>query len=763
MKSLKNILLILLLWSFSTGNAQDFSDDWIGHFSFNEVTDVVRGNNRIYGASENAVFVFSTLTGTIQTLTTVNGLSGNRISSIFFSENFDTLLIGYENGIIDVLVGNSTDVLTVIDIFNRPAIPPDRKRINNFMEFNGFVYISAGFGISLYDLGQLEFDDTYFIGDQGALLNITQTALFDQYVYAASTDGGLRRAIASNTNIIDFNNWETVLSGSFQGLVNLQDRLFLLQDNLVLRSVNGINFGGVNSFASTIRAITANDEFVSIVAFNQIRVLDVTGTLINNFPSIEGFNNSYRASVIDGNELFVGTDRSGVIRIPLDNPDQISQLLPNGPLDNNIFAIAAAPGNVHVAFGDFSNTFNPFPLVNIGLSSLSLEEGVWGNLLPDELLTARNFTNITVNPTNPSQVFYSSFIDGLLETIDGVPTILYDENNSTFVPTPSTLEDVRINGGAFDRDGNLWISNSRVGELLHRLSPNGQFTAIDFGDILPDPNGLAGITDVVVSPDGNIFMASAGAGLLGYNPSTDQTVRLFGEDGAANLPIDDIRSLAIDRNGTLWIGTRLGLRLLFNPSAIFEDQPVSTTAIIFNQDGLNQELLNDQVITDIFVDGANNKWVATTDSGVFNFSPNGDETLFHFTTSNSPLPTNNVQGIAIDEETGTVYFGTTQGLVAFRGTSTAPAEDLENVVVFPNPVRPTFNGLVTIDGLTANTNVKITDLVGNLVHEENTTGGNITWDTTAFGRHRVASGVYLILITGPNALETQVSKLMIIR
>lgn len=189
--------------------------------------------------------------------------------------------------------------------------------------------------------------------------------------------------------------------------------------------------------------------------------------------------------------------------------------------------------------------------------------------------------------------------------------------------------------------------------------------------------------------------------------------------------------------------------MLFAPSQLFEDPQLSANAIIILQDGIAQELLNDQVVTDIIVDGANNKWLATADSGVFYVSPNGQETIFHFTTDNSPLPSNTVQSVAIDPETGSVYFGTIRGMVAFDGSSTAPAEDLEEVLVYPNPVRPGFNGNVRIEGLTANTNVKITDLVGNLVYEENTTGGSIEWDTTAFGRHKVASGVYLIIITGP--------------
>ena len=165
MKTLQKLLFISLLWSASINYAQDFTDDWVGHFSYNRVEDIAEGNGRIYGASENAVFIFSTLDGSTRTLSTVNGLSGNTISAICFSEAFDTLLIGYDNGIMDVIVGNSPDVITVVDIFNKVSISPDRKSINHFIESNGFAYISTGFGISLYDLGQLEFDDTYFIGD----------------------------------------------------------------------------------------------------------------------------------------------------------------------------------------------------------------------------------------------------------------------------------------------------------------------------------------------------------------------------------------------------------------------------------------------------------------------------------------------------------------------------------------------------------------------------------------------------------------------
>lgn len=761
MKTFKIILVVIFIGSTLQSTAQDFTANWVGHFSYNRVEDITEGNGRVYGASENAVFIFSTIDGSIRTLTTVNGLSGNVISSIYYSEAFDTLLIGYENGILDVIVGNSTEVITVVDIFNKPTIAPDKKRINHFIESNGFAYISSGFGISLYDLGQLEFDDTYFIGDGGTQIDITETAIQGDFIYASSSTGGLRRAPVGNTNIIDFNNWTTVLSGNFQGISSLNDNLFLLNNTQILSSTDGVSFAPFLQFPESITELRANESLLSIVYPGNALLYTTDASLVASFSAIEGFTPRYRASLVTNNTLYIGTRGSGMASISLQGDNTPSRILPNGPLENNIFGLGASPGTVYAVFGDYDNTYNAFPLKTQGASILS--NASWSSINAGDLFGARNLTNIAINPLNLSQVYISSFRDGLLEINEGVPVIIYDENNSSFTPVPGTTEDVRINGAAFDRNGNLWIGNARGTGTLHRLSPGGQFTAINFEDVLPSPQNVLGSDDVVVAQDGKVYIGTNSGGVLGYDPDTNTTARLFGEEGAANLPIDDIRALEFDRNGTLWIGTRLGLRVLFAPATIFTEPQVSTNAIIIEQDGLAQELLNDQVVTDILVDGSNNKWVATADSGVFYFSPNGQETLFHFTTSNSPLPSNNVQDIAIDEESGTVYFGTLRGLVAFQGSETAPAEDLENVIVYPNPVRPSFNGEVRIEGLTANTNVKITDLVGNLVYEENTTGGSINWDTTAFGRHKVASGVYLILITGPDAQETAISKLMIIR
>jgi ligand-binding sensor domain-containing protein len=193
------------------------------------------------------------------------------------------------------------------------------------------------------------------------------------------------------------------------------------------------------------------------------------------------------------------------------------------------------------------------------------------------------------------------------------------------------------------------------------------------------------------------------------------------------------------------------------------EEQLTTTPIIIIDDNLAQELLYEQFITDIVVDGANNKWIGTADSGVFLVSANGQETKYHFTTSNSPLPSNIINDIDINSSTGEVFIATTKGLVSFKGTATVANEDLNNAYVYPNPVRPEYQGTVKIAGLLDKANVKITDIEGNLVYETISEGGTIEWDTTAFGKHKVASGVYMIFISAQDGIETKVKKVMIIR
>jgi len=756
---MKQLLTVLLLCFSIWTQAQSYEDSWRGFFSYVSVKAISEGNDKVYVGVENAVYSVDLTTAEIKTITTVNGLSGEFISTIHYSEDYQALFIGYENGFMEVIVDGEEEVVKVVDILDKPTIPPNTKRINHFNEYEGNLYIATQYGISVYDIANLEFGDTYFIGELGTQINITQTTVLEPYIYASTQQEGIKRALVDDDNLIDYAQWAQVENGNISFIQALgNDVYFSRNDNRIYKfspfnSTLAANLNGqLVDFHSKDGVLTATTD-LSIYAYSEGIV--PLGQVI----SLNGITYELQSGLAFDNYFYLGTVEQGMLKVPFGSTTY-EQILPDGPIRNDPFAIDASPGQVWVAFGDITVNFNPFPLSFYGVSNF--KDDVWTNLEPEELLGASDIVHVKINPMNPSEVYMSSFQKGLLKIVDQSPQILYDESNSALELSPINGAGVRIYGADFDRNNDLWITQSRIEEGLIRYTTGGQFQKVPI-NVINNVNELA-LGKVAVSREGHVFFGSAQSGLLGFNTNTGAFNRINEGIGSGNLPSPDIRSLTFDNNNRLWIGTREGLRVLFNVGGFF-DQGSNTDAqeIIILEDGVAQELLYQQPITDIEVDGSNNKWIATATSGVFYVSSNGQETLNRFTIDNSPLPSNNVQDIAIDDVSGRVYFATTKGLVAFEGTATAPRDNLENVYAYPNPVRPGFKGNVTIDGLTSNANVKITDIEGNLVFETTSEGGSVLWDTSAFGKYKVASGVYLVLITSADALETKIAKIMVVR
>ncbi len=765
---MKYVVTTILFFLTFYSNAQNFENSWSGYFSYTSIKDISQGNDRIYAASENAVFTYDLTTNEIETISTVNGLSGELISTIHYSEAHNLLVIGYETGLIEIVQDGEENILTVVDILDKQVIPPNQKNINHFDEYNDSLYISTEYGISVYNLATLEFGDTYFIGAGGTQINIAQTTVAEPYIFAATASNGIKRALLENENLIDFQQWTTIQNGNFKGIQKLGTELYVANTGNTVFNFNpngGIN--PVGNFNDIVDFQTFNDV-LTITATASIHAYTEGFQQQASVTSVSEFDYRLLSGYAFNNVFYMGTSEDGILAVPFDS-NQAEQILPDGPLSNQGFSIDTSPGQLWMNYGDVSVTFNPFPLTFKGISNL--REGIWTNI-PYEDLAAKFNTDVNdlvrvkINPNNFEEVFMTSYQKGLLQIIEQQPTTLFNETNSPLeITTTSTggVEGIRLFGMDYDNQGNLWFTQSRIAEGLIKRTPEGQFQRVDVSDIVNTDSELA-LTEVVTTPQGYVFFGTAQSGLAGYDQNQNKFNRITEGEGNGNLPSVYIRALALDKQNRLWIGTFEGLRVLFNTGGFFEENAdVQAQEIIIVEDGVPQELLFEQSITQIVVDGSNNKWIATGNSGVFYVSSNGQETLLRFTKDNSPLPSNNIQDIAIDEFSGVVYIATNKGLVSYNGTATAPRENLDEVYVYPNPVRPSFKGNVTIDGLTANATVKITDIEGNLVFEETSEGGSILWDTTAFGKYKVASGVYLVLISTEDALETKVAKIMVVR
>ena len=758
----RSFLYVLFLVLFQFSFAQN-KLSWQSYFSFNEIKDISEAPITVFAASENALFSKNTATNTIKTTTTVDGLSGQTISALYHSEGFKKTIIGYENGLMIVINEKDGSILKVVDIINK-QLPANLKKINHFMEHNGLVYVSCDFGIVQFNLTTSQFGDTYFIGDNGAEINIRQTAYFDGFIYAA-TSNGIRKANSTNANLIDFNQWTLVNSGDWSSIETLDTTLIAINSGGYIHRYNSNTFIGFLQLPQPATDMRAVNQKLFVTTSNTVFVYSNQMVLNRQIANTQVLDNtlSFTCATAIGDLLYIGTKEKGLFFSTLSNVSTFENNTPPGPEKNNIFSLDVAPNVLWTVYGDYTSSYNPYPLDNYGISKY--DTSGWLNLSYNDVLGAKSMTRIIVNPNNDKQVYASSFFSGLLKIEQDVPTFLYNEKNSgleSITTEGPNYIDVRINGTAFDKSGNLWITNSRIKNGLKVLKTNGQWQSYSMSTIL-DNAELASYANVVIDKNNTKWIATNREGVIGFNESTNTFKKItFGAD-VGNLPTADVRSVAVDTKNQLWIGTIKGLRVLSNVGSFQTESQLKANPVIIMDDNLAQELLYEQFINVIAVDGANNKWIGTGDSGVFMVSPNGQETKYHFTINNSPLPSNVINDIKINSATGEVFIATDKGMVSFKGIATEANEDLNNAYVYPNPVRPNYSGTVKVAGLIDKANIKITDIEGNLVYETTSTGGTIEWDTTAFGRYKVASGVYMIFISAQDGGETKVKKVMIIR
>ncbi|WP_284651185.1 type IX secretion system anionic LPS delivery protein PorZ [Flavobacterium terrisoli] len=763
---MKNCFFWLLMLFSQIGLSQQ-NQNWKGYFSYNQIKDLSESVNKVYAAAENALFIKNVVTPDIQTINTVDGLSGQTISALYHSDTFNKTMVGYQNGLIIVINDADGSMLNVVDIINK-NLPANIKKVNHFMEYDGIVYVSCDFGIVQYKLATLEFGDTYFIGPSGEEIKVYQTTIFNGDIFAVTAYHGIRKASISNPNLNDFSQWAVFDGGYWNGIVTFNNQLIGLNTNNRVYKYNGFYFEEFSLIGQQGLDIRATSNYLIVTTLNHVFIYNTSLGQIIHIQSSQIMTAAvtFTCATIIGQNIYIGTAENGVLASSINMPTAFEFIMPNGPSKNNMFAINSTSTNLWAVYGGYDMSYNPANFIGYEPTSFGISkfaETGWLNIPYVDVLGAKALSKITVNPNDETQVYVSSYHSGLLKLENDIPTTLYDHTNSGLESLGTGVNtSVRINGTVFDRQGNLWVTNSKIRKELKVLKATGTWESYDMEDIL-DNYIASNLNKIVIDKSGTKWIATYLDGVIAFNESSGVFKKMSEGVDAGNLPSRDVRAIAIDNRNQVWIGTNKGLRVLSSTSSYNGTDQMRANAIIILENDLAQELLYEQFITDIAVNGSNEKWIGTADSGVFLFSPNGQETIYHFTKDNSPLPSDVINDIEINAETGEVFFATDKGLVSFQGTSTKPADNLQDVYVYPNPVRPDFVGTVKIAGLISKANIKITDIEGNLVYETTSEGGTIEWDTTAFGKYKVASGVYMIFIAAEDASETAVKKVMIVR
>ena len=778
-------LLVVVFFLFPLFHfSQDYSALWEGHYSYNEIKDVSQGTNTIYAAADNAVFILDTQTNEINEITTVNGISGESISAIYYSEGYELLVIGYENGLLEIVFDNDSEILTVVDIIDKPTISPSDKKINHIGSYQNNIYLSTNYGISVFNLEKLEFGDTYFIGNGGSQIPVTQTTVFEDYIYASCLGGnGIKRAPVSSTDLIDFQNWESVSTGNWQSIEANENNLYAINNNSKIYQIIGNSITELFTYSSLPLDLRAVNSNLVVTTTNTVFVYDSNFNVINQVPVNTEFPTKYTCATVNSDYVFIGTTDFGVLKTEINEALNFEEIHPEGPLYNTPFSIEAEPNGVWVTFGGYSLFYVPFSRRR-GFSHLS-NDG-WINVSYQEAFQARDLNGVAINPLNTNQVFISSFHNGLVEVNDNIPTMLYDQTNSGLeslvVPNNPSVVSVRVLNPLFDDNGILWTLSTLIDKPLKSFNPaNNQWRSYDFTDVIVDgfTGGNLGYADMVIGNDQTKWIASYKFGVIGFNENGNNSLIKSISKNEENMPTELATAVALDNRNQLWIGTFRGLRVLYNTSGFFTDDDVTVDEIIIEEDGIAKELLFEQYVTDIEVDGSNNKWIGTSDSGLFYLSSDGQNTIYHFTKDNSPLPSNSISDVSLDKTNGVVYIATSKGLLSFNSGGSSTTEDLASAYAYPNPVRPDFNIVdekIKIKDISENINIKITDIEGNLVAEAQSRinlrhrgynleidGGTAYWNGKNLANNSVASGVYLIMLSDLDTFQTKVLKLMVVR
>jgi hypothetical protein len=772
------IFIVLFCFAISTIYAQPAVGEWTGYQSYSSAKNLADTGDKIYCVTEGGLFSFSKTDNSIQKMSGINGLSDVGIQRIDYSRENKMLLIAYQNANIDLLIGN--EIFNISDI-KRKQLSAD-KTINNVLFVGNLAYLSCGFGIVVVNLEKKEIKETYIIGKDGAYLNVFDLATDGDYFYAA-TENGIYRANTSDSNLQNYNNWIKDVSiphatnkfnkiKFFNGriIVNYtpdkwsEDELYELKNNEWSRFLEQVSFlsdwttfGDNLVCSSRENVLVYNDQLKSI---SIVQEYDFSGIKVKPIEPLG-------ALLDDKNILWIADKKSGLVRID----KQSERILPEGPVNNTIFSLNINGQDLWVSMGGRDRSWNN--MFNQPQFQLN-REGEW-TIFDKKVIPAlndfRDIICVKADPTDPNHVFAGSWGGGILEFRDGAFVKQYNNFNSTLqtaLPEKPDAPYVRIGGIDFDSKGNLWVSNSEAEKNISVLKKDGTWESFELSGVANQYS----IGKIIVTKNNDKWVMvprGRGQSISVLNSRNDQSksqkviARFVNSVGEFFNEMSDVYAMVEDNKGEIWVGTSGGVAVYSNPESIWTENFLYATRPGLNlRDGFFHPLLEKETITAIAVDGANRKWFGTKSSGVFLISEDGETEIEHFNAENSPLLNNEITDIAINQKSGEVFIGTISGLISYMGEATAGNEAFNDVYVYPNPVRETYQGPIVIKGLMEESDVKITDISGDLVYKTTSLGGQAIWDGKNLNGNRCKTGVYLVFLTDPLGEKTKITKLLFI-
>lgn len=627
-------------------------------------------------------------------------------------------------------------------------------------------------------------------------------------VFYVLASGGLYSYNTTDQQLVTYDK-TTVLSDcgiSHIAWCQAAQRLVIVYDNynIDLLSPNGdvVNMTTYKDVSltmeKTVYSIDISGKYAYLsTAFGILQVNVADAEFTNTFTL--GFRVDY--SYTDGTYLYAASSTNGLYRGLLSanllDPSQwqrtanytarpktmdpdllaiVSTLSPGGPKYNHFGTLNFKYNKLYSVGGGFNianDMFYP--------GCVQVLQGSEWTIYEDDIQskTGHQFIDISavdVDPNNQANV-YAGGRSGLYLFTDGkfVKEFTYENSPLQGAATVSaTNKDYTIvQGLCFGQDGHLWAANSlsATTSLLEYNPSTEEWTAHHKTALTKSSRSWWNMTNLMFDSSNRLWICNNDfdtPAFAYYSPNSDNAVAyttFINEDGTT-VSVNYVRCVAEDNDHNIWIGTNQG-PLMLTAGNITSGSSILTQVKVPRNDGTNlaDYLLNGTDIMAIVVDAYNRKWFATSGAGIYLINSDNITQLQHFTASNSPLLSDNIESMALNTATGELYIGTDKGLCSYD-TGSLPNNSggmtKDNVYAYPNPVRPGYKGAITITGLDEDASVKITTSNGTLVNEGTASGGQYRWYGLDKEGKRVASGIYMVEVATAEGEKGVVCKIAIV-
>jgi hypothetical protein len=764
---------VCVLFSLFSAKAQDGGiSEWRYHIPYQQGLAIADAGSYVYCASELGMYYFSKIDNSVNRVTRIQGLSDIGITDIAHNPDEDIVIVAYANGNIDLILGE--EVVNMEDL--KRANFPGSKRINSITMRNELAYLSCGFGILVINLEKQEVKETIRLNTNGDLG--VNDVVFHNGLFYAATNEGLFFANESSNNLSDPNEW--TLTGelpdsTFSSVFILNQMLHANYDNKTFNSdtlfylENGTWKKRAELFGLASNHFDVNNDKVVVCHTDKVIVYDKLWQSKQELLSYGQVAPLAAQAVFDkiNNEtIWLADERKGLVEVISANQYETHTIL--GPISNRVHEITTLGNDVWIASGSvegrhWNNTYN-----KDGVFKFS--ENEWKTYNRNSLVgidSLFDFLSVAIDPKDHDKVYFAAHGDGIVEMIAETHTETFGQSNSSISLVEGATPAYQYAGMSsltFDSNNILWGANARAANVLCAKDEDGRWYSFRLSESISSKE----TGRMIATSDNHVWVAfpnNSGIAVFNYNNTIsdsddDEIVGLTKANG--NLPSNSVYALAEDLDGSIWIGTGTGTAVFRSPSSLFGENPSAAEKILIQQDGYTEYLLESQVVTAIAIDGANRKWFGTSSSGVYLIEEDGTEEILHFTVENSPLMSNGILTIAVNHESGEVFFGTEQGICSYKSTATEGKTDYSAVYAFPNPVEPNYHGDIAITGLMANSEIRITDISGNIVYQGIADGGQAVWKGNTAEGNRVKTGIYLVFCAAEDGSQAVATKILFI-